>query len=403
MAPPIAKCLSILDLQRQAHRYLPRVIYDYLEGGADDELCLTENVEQIRQYRLRPRYLVDIGSRSQRVTVFGCTYESPLGISPMGMLGMVRHGGDLTLAQVASKSDIPFVLSGASNASIESIAQCAPNAWMQFYPCKDLDMERDLLRRAADVGVNTLVVAVDVPLHSNRERNIRSGWVRPYKPSPAVILEALRHPGWVARYLRHGLPVMESFVPYAPPGISARDLTSFYASQVPTRHQWDMVARLRDRWHGNLVLKGILASEDAELAAQAGVDGVIVSNHGGRQLDRSVAAIDALPSIVSAVGDRMTVMFDSGIRRGADVAVAMSLGAKLCFAGRAAAYGLAAFGLPGAQRAMDILRAELDLALGQIGCPDVNDLGPQFLWNDPGRATRGSTLPGRATRAAASC
>ncbi|MES3002237.1 MAG: alpha-hydroxy acid oxidase, partial [Pseudomonadota bacterium] len=269
---------------------------------------------------------------------------------------------------------------GASNATIEQVAARAPGAWLNYYPCKDPRMENDLLRRAADAGVETLVVTVDVPLHAKRERNMRSGWVRPYKPTPAVVLESLRHPGWVANYLRHGLPYMGNVQPYAPRGTNARDLTSFYASQVPTPHQWSLVDRLRSLWKGNLVLKGVLAAEDAELAADAGVDGLLVSNHGGRQLDRGVAAIDALPEVVAAVGKRVVVMFDSGIRRGSDVAVAMCLGARLCFVGRAAAYGLAAFGAPGAKRAIDILRGELDLTLGQIGCPKAADLGSHYLW-----------------------
>lgn len=382
MSATPAQCLSIADLQRQARRYLPRVIYDYLEGGADDEEALARNERRLRTHLLRPRYLVDISSRSQQVTVFGKTYGSPFGIGPMGMLGMVRHQGDLLLAETAHRNGLPFVLSGASNATTEAIAEKAPGAWLQYYPCKDAKIEADLLRRAAASGIETLVVTVDVPLHAKRERNMRSGWVRPYKPTPAVILESLRHPAWVARYLRNGLPVMENVLPYAPAGIGARELTSFYASQVPTPHRWSLVERLRQQWTGHLVLKGILSAEDAQHAATLGVDGVIVSNHGGRQLDRGVAAIDALPEVVAAVGKRMVVMFDSGIRRGSDIAVALCLGARLCFVGRAAGYGLAAHGAAGAQRAVEILRAELDLTLGQIGCPNAADLAHDFLWEE---------------------
>lgn len=380
MAGKTEKCLSIRDLQDRARTYLPRVIYDYLEGGADDEEALDHNVGRIRARKLKPRYLVDIGERSQETSIFGKTYRSPFGIGPMGMLGMVRHQGDLTLAKVAHESGIPFVLSGASNDTIEAVASQAPGSWLNFYPCKSPEIEKDLLQRAAGAGIETLVVTVDVPLHAKRERNMRSGWVRPYKPTPAVIAESLRHPAWVAAYLRHGLPVMGNFRPYAPAGIGARDLTAFYASQVPTRHQWGLVERLRELWRGNLVLKGVLAAEDARQAAALGVDGLIVSNHGGRQLDRTVAAIDALPEIVAAAGQQLTVMFDSGIRRGSDVAVALSLGAKMCFVGRAAAYGLAANGEAGARRAVEILRSELELTLGQIGCPKASELGRNFLW-----------------------
>lgn len=386
MSIDVQKCLSVGDLQAKARRYLPRVIFDYLEGGADDEECLSENEDRLRRHKLLPRYLVDISARSQSVTVMGRTYASPIGISPMGMLGMVRPGGDVLLARAAAASGVPFVLSGASNATVEEISACAPGSWMQFYPCKDPAMEADLLRRAAAAGVETLVVTVDVPLHSKRERNIRSGWVRPYKPTPAVVFESARHPAWVLRYLRHGLPVMRNILPYAPEGIGARDLTAFYASQVPTRHDWTLIARLRRQWRGNFVVKGILSPADALAVADVGADGVIVSNHGGRQLDRSVATIDALPRIAEAVGQRLTVMFDSGIRRGSDVAVALSLGAKLCFTGRAVAYGLAAAGEAGAQRALAILQGELDLTLGQIGCPNAEALKPDYLWSCQGAA-----------------
>lgn len=383
MSDAIARNLNIADLQSGARRYLPRVIYDYLEGGADDEQCIQENEVRIRSHRLRPRYLVDISERSLQVEVFGKTYEMPIGIAPMGMLGMVRHGGDLMVAEAAHKAGVPFILSGASTASIEETARVAPGSWLNFYPCKDLAIEQDLLARAAAAGLDALVVTADVPLHSKRERNIRSGWVRPYKPTASVVLECMRHPAWVARYLRHGLPVMENFQRYAAPGTTARDLTSFYASQVPTAHRWELIKRLRDRWRGRLVIKGLLASEDAQRAQELGADGVIVSNHGGRQLDRSIAAIDALPEVVAAVGQRLTVMFDSGIRRGSDVAIAMSLGARMCFVGRAAAYGLAAGGTAGASRALGILRHELDLTLGQIGSPQISSLGTHCLASRP--------------------
>ena len=382
MADRASRALSLNDLRLGARSYLPRVIFDYLEGGADDEFALDENHQRLRARKLRPRYLIDVSARSQAVTLMGQPYALPFGISPMGMLSMVRADGDLLLAKVAAASGIPFILSGASNVSIERIAKAAPGSpgnWLNFYPCKDLAIERDLLARADGAGMSTLVVTVDVPVLSKRERNIRSGWVRPYKPTLAVVLESLRHPAWVARYLQNGLPVMENFLPYAPAGISARDLTSFYASQVPTEQDWPLIARLRDLWKGKLVLKGILTGEDAVLAAEAGADGVIVSNHGGRQLDRGLAAIDALPDVVAAAGDKLAVMFDSGIRRGADVAVALALGAKFCFTGRGAAYGLAAYGEAGAQRAVDILKGELHLALGQVGCPDVRQLDGRFI------------------------
>lgn len=375
----VNKALSIDDLRRLAKVRLPRVIFDYLEGGAEDELCLASNEQAFARHKLVPRYLVDITQRDQSVSLFGETYASPFGIAPMGMVAMVRPGADLMLARAAAQADIPFVISGASTASIEEIARVAPKSWYQHYPCRDPQMTGDLFKRVADAGLKTLVVTVDVPLHSKRERNIRSGWVRPYKPTLPVVLEAARHPAWVVDYLRTGLPFMENYRRYAPPGTSARDLTSFYAQQVPTQHAWQLVEQIRRAWSGTLVLKGIMHRDDAVMAVDAGVDGVIVSNHGGRQLDRAAAPVDVLPEIVAAVGDRATVMLDSGIRRGADVAIALCLGARFTFAGRASAYGVSVGGVEGALKALAILRQELDLVCGQLGCPRAQDLNSAYL------------------------
>ncbi|GAB5101297.1 alpha-hydroxy acid oxidase [Caballeronia sp. HLA56] len=385
------KALSIDDLRKIARRRLPRVIYDYLEGGAEDEACLAANRRAFEKHRLLPRYLVDITQRDQSTTVLGQRFASPFGIAPTGMIAMVRPRADVLLAEAAARADVPFVISGASTASIEEIARIAPKSWYQHYPCRDAGMTLDLLRRVADAGLQTLVVTVDVPLHSKRERNIRSGWVRPYKPTLAVMLEASRHPAWVVDYLRTGLPFMENYRKYAPPDTSARDLTSFYAGQVPAAHSWSAIEKIRREWSGSLVLKGILHPDDASQALRCGVDGVIVSNHGGRQLDRATAPIDALPRIVDAVGDRMTVMLDSGIRRGADIATALCLGARFVFVGRAPAYGVAAGGVDGAMKALSILRNELDLVCGQIGCPSATALGPAFIDGYDGqRVARGT-------------
>jgi L-lactate dehydrogenase (cytochrome)/(S)-mandelate dehydrogenase len=373
------KALSIEDLRKIAKVRLPKVIYDYLEGGAEDEVCIAANESAFARHRLIPRYLVDISQRNQSVELFGQTYASPFGIAPTGMIAMVRPHADLMLAEAAAEADVPFVISGASTASIEEVARIAPKSWYQHYPCRDAGITTDLLRRVADAGLSTLVVTVDVPLHSKRERNIRSGWVRPYKPTLAVMLESSRHPRWVIDYLRSGLPFMENYRKYAPPGTSARDLTSFYAGQVPTIQSWGAIEKIRREWSGILVLKGIMHPDDAAQALRAGIDGIIVSNHGGRQLDRAAAPIDMLPGIVDAVGERLTVMLDSGIRRGADIATAMCLGARYTFVGRAPAYGVAANGTAGALKALRILRSELDLVCGQIGCPSAAALNPAYL------------------------
>ncbi|SDD74149.1 alpha-hydroxy acid oxidase [Paraburkholderia lycopersici] len=391
----VHKALSIDDLRKLAKARLPKVIFDYLEGGAEDEACLDSNAAAFARHKFIPRYLVDISRRDQSVNLFGQTYASPFGIAPTGMIAMVRPDADLMLAQAAAQADVPFVISGASTASIEEIARVAPKSWYQHYPCRDEAMASDLFRRVADAGLMTLVVTVDVPLHSKRERNIRSGWVRPYKPTLPVMLEAARHPAWVIEYLTSGLPYMENYRRYAPPGTNARALTSFYAEQVPTAQSWQTIERIRSEWSGTLVLKGIMHPDDALKAVAAGVDGIIVSNHGGRQLDRSIAPVDVLPEVVAAVGDRVTVMLDSGIRRGADIATALCLGAQFTLVGRAPAYGVSAGGTEGALRALSILRQELDLVCGQLGCPRVSELNEAWL-----ESARGNTPTAKPVEAA---
>jgi L-lactate dehydrogenase (cytochrome)/(S)-mandelate dehydrogenase len=373
------RCLSIEDLHRTAKRRLPRVIYDFVAGGAEDEACLDRNCRDLQAVRLLPRYLVDIARRDLSLPLFGRHQALPFGIAPTGMAALVRRDADLILAEAAREAGIPFILSGASNASIEAVARVNPGAWLQLYvPSRD-DITEDILRRAEEAGLDTLVVTADVPVNAKRERNIRSGWVRPYKPTPAIMAEALLHPAWVAENLRHGMPMMQTFQPYAPAGASAREVAAFYATVSPHSFAWGVAEGFRRRWRGKLVIKGLLHPEDARRARDLGVDGIIVSNHGGRQLDRAASAIAALPAIVAAVGDDITVMMDSGIRRGADVLAALCLGARFCFVGRATLYGVAAAGLPGARRAIEILRGEIDLVAAQLGCPRIADLDASWL------------------------
>jgi (S)-mandelate dehydrogenase len=373
------KALNIDDLRNLAKRRLPRVIFDYVEGGADDEMCLARNLAAFDSKHFIPRYLIDISSRRQDIELFGVRYASPFGISPTGMAAVTYPDADILLAQAAAAADIPYILSGGSNALIEDIARIAPKAWYQLYPAKDWAISADIISRTAAAGLKTLVVTVDVPIHPKRERNIRSGWVRPYKPTLPVVLEALRHPGWVVQYLRNGLPYMENWRRYAGPGVSALGLTSFYAQQIPSAQTIETLARIRAVWKGKLVVKGIMHPNDAVRVEAAGADGVIVSNHGGRQLDRSACAIDMLPFIREALKPGTTVMYDSGIRRGSDILTALALGADCAFVGRATLYGAAAAGRRGADRAIAILTEEIDLVQAQIGVPSLDRLDRSFL------------------------
>jgi L-lactate dehydrogenase (cytochrome)/(S)-mandelate dehydrogenase len=385
--------INIEDLHPLAKRRLPNVAFDFIEGGLEDERGLERNTSAFHKHYLLPRYLVDVSKRDQSQTIFGRTFASPFGISPTGGAGLFRRGGDLMLAEAAADANIPYIMSGSSNDSMEAAARVAPNnAWYQLYAARDAAISDDLIRRAADCGLQALVLTVDVPVHSKRERNMRNGfanirgnWMRAaLSLKPALLAEAMTHPGWVIEYIRHGgTPALENWLPYAGPQATAEDTVKFNRSQVPAHAQtWKDLERYRQLFPRSLIVKGIMNPADAVRAADIGCDGVIVSNHGGRQLDQAPASLDVLPAIKAAVGDRMTVMPDSGVRRGADILIALCLGAQFVFFGRPTLYGAVAGGLPGAQKAVDIFRTEIDTVMAQIGCPSLDQLGPDFLWQE---------------------
>jgi len=385
--------INIEDLHQIAKQKLPKVIFDYIEGGVEDERGLARNEAAFHKHRLLPRYLVDVSKRDQSATVFDRTYASPFGISPTGGVGLYRREGEVMLAQAAAEANIPYIMSGGSNASMEEAARVAPNnVWFQLYAAKDGDITDALIGRARDAGLGALVLTVDVPVHPKRERNFRNGFVNvrsggvleSLKLKPSIILEAMTHPAWVIEYVRlGGAPGMGNWAPHAGNGASTADVISFGRTQTPASAQtWRDLERYRRLFPRKLVVKGILNPADAIRAAEIGCDGLIVSNHGGRQLDQAPASLEALPAIKAAVGDKMTVMLDSGVRRGADILIALCLGAQFVFFGRPTLYGAVAGGLPGVRKVIDIFRSEIDLVMGQIGCPSLGELGPDFLWRE---------------------
>jgi L-lactate dehydrogenase (cytochrome)/(S)-mandelate dehydrogenase len=272
------------------------------------------------------------------------------------------------LARAASHAGIPFVLSGAGTASIEAAAHVAPeHTWFQLYVSREQRITEDLVRRARDAGIHQLVVTVDVPVHSNRERDVRNGFVPPVKPTLSAVGNALLHPAWLMQMLRHGLPRFESWAPYAAPGASAKQIADLFTSQIPFTQTWRDLARLRAIWPGALIVKGVLHAADAQRAVAAGVDGIWISNHGGRVLDCAPSAMTMLPLIRQAVGPDVAVMVDGGVRRGSDVIKALALGADFVFAGRPMMYGVAAAGQAGADKALSILQREMQLTVCQLG------------------------------------
>jgi (S)-mandelate dehydrogenase len=375
------KAVNIDDLRRMAKRRLPRICFDFIEGGLEDEVGVARNERVFDRHAIMPRYLVDVSKRDLSTTLFGRSYGLPLGIAPTGLAGLFRRGADLMLAEAAKAANIPFIMSGASTASIEAAAKVAPDhTWYQLYGARDMKVSEDMVRRARDAGLSTLVHTIDVPVNSKRERNIRNGFVRPYKLKPRIVLDALGHPAWMIDYLRHGgMPLLENWAPYAPPGADANAVADFLSSQTPSTQTWRELEAYRKLWPRTLVVKGILHPDDARRCADLGVDGIMVSNHGGRQLDRAPSPVELLLVIKQAVGSRLTVMLDSGIRRGSDIVIARCLGARFCFVGRATLYGCVAGGVKGAKRAIDILSDEIDRVLAQIGCPSLEQLGPDWL------------------------
>jgi len=376
--------VNIEDLRKLAKKRLPKIAYDFIEGGTDDEVGLVTNEQAFRQARIVPRYLVDVSVRDQSTTLFGRTYSSPIGIAPTGLAGLFRRGADLMLAEAARDANVPFIMSGSSTASIEDLAKLAPDhGWYQLYSSKDEAISEDLIKRTADAGLKTLVFTVDVPEGSNRERNIRNGWGRPLKLSWATKLEALEHPAWMLEWMKHGTPYFSNWAKYAGPGATADKVADLVAYQNRAPMTWKHVERFRSIFKGNFVLKGIMHPDDAIRAHSLGVDGIMVSNHGARQLDNAPSPLQVLPAINDAVGDKMTLMFDGGIRRGLDAIIALCMGAKFVFQGRPTLYGVTAGGVEGAKTALGIFRREVDLSMAQMGATKISDLGPQYLmWKD---------------------
>ena len=369
------------DLRLAAKKRVPKIMFDFIEGGADDEIGLDRNQQAFRDIALVPRYMEDVFVRDQTATMFDRTYASPFGISPTGLAGMFRSGADLMLAEAARDANIPFVMSGSSNASMEDLAMLAPDhGWYQLYAARDKAISEDMIRRADAAGLSTLVLTVDVPVHSNRERNTRNRFARPLNLSLSTKLDALSYPGWLLEYMRNGMPMFDNWLPYAGANATTDDVADLVAAQTAPSLTWDDVARFRELWPRKFIIKGNMHPDDAVRCADMGCDGIVVSNHGARQLDRAPASIEVLPAIAAAVGDRMTIMLDSGVQRGSDIATALCLGADFVFVGRATLYGVTAAGILGATKAIEILQRELDLILGQIGAPDIAALGEEFIF-----------------------
>jgi (S)-mandelate dehydrogenase len=380
----LADAACIDDLRLIAKRRLPDFVFDYMDGGAESEAGLARNRAAFRDILLKPRYLVDCSRRDMTMDLFGRTYRQPFGISPVGLANLIWPGTDLMLVRAAAEAGMPYILSSAGTTSLEDIAKAGNgHAWFQLYIANREEITDDLIRRAGAAGYEVLVVTVDIPIPGKRNRDIRNRFQLPFRLSPKMIAELALHPLWSAATARAGMPRFENIIPYAEAQAGAQSLAAMMASTLNERVDWAALARVRARWPGKLVIKGILAPEDAARCRAEGMDGIIVSNHGGRQADYAPASIEALPHVRAAVGPDFPVMLDSGIRQGADVIRALALGANFVFSGRCFVFASAAGAEAGIGKAIALLRQETDRALGQIGCPNARDIDEKALWRHP--------------------
>lgn len=362
-------------LEARARRRIPRFAFEYLSGGCNSELNLQANTARIREVSLQPYYLRDTGEVSLKTTLFGHEYDAPFGIAPIGLQGLMWPRASEILARTAFEHNVPYILSTVGTASIETIAGITEGrAWFQLYnPVAD-ELRADLLKRARDAGLETLVVLCDTPSFGYRSREIRNGLSMPPKMTARNVAQIIARPHWALATLLAGQPRFETLRPYIPKGMNMHHLGLFMNETFSGRLSNDKLLAIRDQWPGKLVLKGIVTREDADKAIRLGADGIIVSNHGGRQLDCGLASIDSLAGMANDLRGRITLMMDSGIRTGADVANVLASGAEFCFLGRSFMYGVSALGNAGGEQVVAILSRQLKQVMEQVGAECARDL-----------------------------
>lgn len=378
----LREMLSLKDFEAAARRCLPRPIFGYIAGAAEENSSLADNRAVFDEYGFETRVLQDVSKRSQAVELFGESYQSPFGIAPMGINALSTYRGDVVLASAAMESGIVSVMSGTSLIPMEVVAEQCPDTWFQAYLPGDQARIDALIDRVKRAGFKTLVITVDIPISANRENNVRTGFATPLRPSLRLAWDGLTRPTWTLKtFLRtlvtHGMPHFEnSFATRGAPIVSSTVLRDFSARD---HLNWEHLAAIRKRWNGHLVVKGVLSVSDALAAQRLGADGVILSNHGGRQLDGAVSAMRVLEEVVAALPQVYPVMLDGGFRRGSDVLKALALGARMVFIGRPFNYAAAVGGKAGVLHAISLLKAEVDRNMAMLGVTRCSDVGPQHL------------------------
>ncbi len=381
MSRKLLHCHSIADLRRLARRRLPRAVFDYIDGGADDETTLRQNSKRFERYALLPRVLRDVGHVDTATTVLGQRIEWPVILAPTALSRICDPAGEAAVARAGAAAGTIYALSSASSLSIEEVGAASEGAkWFQIYVWRDRSLVEDFIERARASGYYALCLTVDVASTGKRERDLRSGFSIPPRPTLRTMFDAARRFLWIWNYLTKPRITLANVVGRAPSGAEdVMTLAEYINSQFAPDVTWDDAAWMIDKWQGPFAIKGILSPEDARQAVEIGADAIVVSNHGGRQLDHSPAPIDVLPEILDATGGRAEVILDGGVRRGTDVLKALALGARACMIGRPYLYGLGAGGEPGVARALKLLRDEVELDLRLLGCRSAGELNAGYV------------------------
>jgi len=386
MARQLSQYLSLDDFEPSARRLLPKPLFAYVQGGVEDNQTLRANRSAFADYYLKPNVLVDVSKRDISTELFGHRYGAPVGIAPMGIAALTGYRGDLSMALAAQAANVPFVMSGSSLIRLEVVLEAAPQTWFQAYLPGDAAQIAPLIERVRQAKVQTLVITVDTPVKANRENNVRAGFSTPLRPSLALAWQGISHPRWtLGTFLRtlvhHGLPHFENnYATRGAPVLSASVVRDF---SDRGHLNWQHIRDIRRQWPGAMVIKGVLTAADAERCKAIGIDGIVISNHGGRQLDGSVPPLWVLPEIVAA-SDGMVVMLDSGIRRGTDVLKAIALGARATFIGRPFNYASAVAGQAGVAHGIKLIVDEVSRDLGMLGVTELAGLGAGVLVQRPG-------------------
>ncbi|TXD82006.1 alpha-hydroxy-acid oxidizing protein [Subsaximicrobium wynnwilliamsii] len=365
---------SIDDLRNRAMQRIPRFAFEYLDGGCNDDVNIVRNTSELRDVQLKPNYLRSHHGSSMKTKLFGIEYDAPVGVAPVGLQGLIWPNAAEILAKSAFEHNIPFILSTVTTTNIERASELTEGkAWFQLYHPTEDRLRDDIINRAAAAQCPVLVILCDVPSFGYRPRDIRNGLAMPPKMSLSNILQVMGKPNWAIQTLKHGQPGFANLLPYMPKGLDLKQLGKFMDQTFSGRLNADKIKPIRDMWKGKLVLKGVANEVDVEEAIRLGIDGVIVSNHGGRQLDAGESSIRPLERIAKKYGDQIEVMMDSGLRSGPDIARAMASGAKFTFMGRSFMYGVAALGAKGGDHTISIIKTQLQQVMDQLCCERVED------------------------------